>query len=70
MHSALDKYNAKIYSRKKKKLREDLAIGKSVLLLNERIKKSQRRENLTKAQFKIFLFLIKRRSLLSETKKQ
>ena len=48
-HSALDKYDAKIYSRKKKKLREDLAIGQNVLLLAERIKKSQRRENFTKA---------------------
>ena len=49
VHSALDKYDAKIYSRKKKKLREDLAIGQNVLLLAERIKKSQRRENFTKA---------------------
>ena len=39
MHNALDKYDAKIYSRKKKKLREDLAIGESVLLLVKRIKK-------------------------------
>ena len=29
--NALDKYNAKIYSRKKKKFREDLAIGENVL---------------------------------------
>ena len=35
----LDKYDKKIYSRKKKRLRVDLAIGEDVLLLAERIKK-------------------------------
>ena len=37
-HNALNKYEAKIYSQKKKKLRENLAIGENVLLLAERIK--------------------------------
>ena len=38
-YKALDKYDKKLYSRKKKKLRVDLAIGEKVLLLAERIKK-------------------------------
>ena len=38
-HYVLDKYDAKIYLQKKKKLREDLATGENVLLLAERIKK-------------------------------
>ena len=38
-HNALDKYHAKLYLRKKKKLGENLAIGENVLLLAERIKK-------------------------------
>ena len=36
-HKGLDKYENKLYFRKKK-LREDLAIGEKVLLLAERIK--------------------------------
>ena len=39
MHKVLDKYNKKLYFRKKKKLRTDLAIGENLLLLAERIKK-------------------------------
>ena len=38
VHKALDKNHKKLYSRKKKKLRADLAIGENVLLLAERIK--------------------------------
>ena len=40
------------------------------LLLAERIKKSWHWENFTKGQFETFLFSTKKRSLLSETKKQ
>ena len=49
VHNAIDKYDTKIYLHKKKNLRKDLAIGESVLILAERIKKSQPEENFTKA---------------------
>ena len=39
VRKALDKYDKKLYSCKKKKLRADLAIGENVLLLTKRTKK-------------------------------
>ena len=38
-HTTLDRYDKKIYSTKRKKLREELLIGEKVLVLVERIKK-------------------------------
>ena len=40
LHDRLDRYDEKRYSVKRKKLREDLMIGKKVLVLAERIKKN------------------------------
>ena len=64
----LEKYDKVLYSRKKKKLRENFGIGKHVLLLTKRIKKKSASENFTKVQFKRFLILIKEDFLLIKQK--
>ena len=64
----LEKYDKVLYSRKKKKLRENFGIGKHVLLLTKRIKKKSVSEKFTKVQFKSFLILIKEDFLLIKQK--
>ena len=58
-HNTLDKHDKKLHSYKKKKLREDLRIGKSVLVLVERIKKKPARGNFYKSSVQNTSFLNK-----------
>ena len=39
LHDRLDRYNRKLYSAKRKKLREDVMVGEKVLVLAERVRK-------------------------------
>ena len=49
----MDRYDQKKYSKKRKKLREDLKIGERVYLLAERIKKKVHQANFTSSLYKI-----------------
>ena len=56
----LDRYNNKIYERKRKKLRGKLNIGERVYVLAERIKKKAHLESSIKKQYRILIILIKK----------
>ena len=71
VHDRLNRYNKKKYDRKKKKLRENLNINKTFLVLAEGIrKKNQLQESFTNNLFKIYLTLRKRKYFLPEKSKK
>ena len=60
----LDRYDRKRYSRKKKKLREELNVGEKVLTLAERLKKKTTQGKFHKQSVQISLILTKKMPLL------
>ena len=64
MTGLINKYDQKKYEAKKKKLGEDLEIGKKVLILAERIRKKSSLASFINKLFKTFLTLIKKKHLL------
>ena len=59
----LDRYHKKLYSRKKKKLREELNVGEKVFQLKDQ-RKNLHQANFTNNLFKISLILTKKIFLL------
>ena len=67
----LDRYDDKIYERKRKKLREKLNIGERVYVLAERIKKKMHLESSIKKQYRMLVILIKKQfTQLEKERKQ